>query len=408
MSKYLVIQLARLGDLLQAKRLIGSLLAEPGAKADVHLLVDHSLKEFAELIYPQVQVQGITAHKKKDRLSSVHLLKEVQRVMGDLGKISFDRIINLNYSGLNYALAARFDSQKVFGYRWQNGQFLKGKWPEFAFRWSKRRRQSGLNLMDFWAAYAPYILEPEAVNPLPESKGGGVGLVLSGRHSRRSIPPEFLAAYAQAALQGVGHGPLFLLGTEAEKPLAREFRKSLKPQVRDVLQDMVGKTSLSDLMEIVSGLDLLLSPDTGTMHLAAHLGTPVQAFFLSSAWCFETGVYGQGHRIWQAVCPCVPCLEGRKCAEEMSCLQPFGHKAILQFLAQGRAKQLPEDLLLLESDFDQIGVVYRPRQGIEPCQEERKRFRAMLAPYFNQELSQAGFEKKIDDFYLERDWMLEG
>jgi hypothetical protein len=190
--------------------------------------------------------------------------------------------------------------------------------------------------------------------------------------------------------------------------LAREFRKSLKPQVRDVLQDMVGKTSLSDLMEIVSGLDLLLSPDTGTMHLAAHLGTPLQAFFLSSAWCFETGVYGQGHRIWQAVCPCAPCLEGRKCAEEMSCLQPFGHKAILQFLAQGRAKQLPEDLLLLESDFDQIGVVYRPRQGIEPCQEERKRFRAMLAPYFNQELSQAGFEEKIDDFYLERDWMLAG
>ena len=36
-------------------------------------------------------------------------------------------------------------------------------------------------------------------------------------------------------------------------------------------------------------LDVLLTPDTGIMHLAAHLGVPVFAFFLSSAWCHETG-----------------------------------------------------------------------------------------------------------------------
>ena len=231
-------------------------------------------------------------------------------------------------------------------------------------------------------------------------------MVLSGRHSRRSIPPEYLAAYAQAALQGLGHGPLYLLGTAAEKPLAREFRKSLKPRAADILQDKVGKTSLPDLMQIVSALDLVLSPDTGSMHLAAHLGTPVQAFFLSSAWCFETGVYGKGHHVWQAFCPCAPCLEAAECQEELKCLKPFSHKAVLQFLAQGRVSELPDNLLLLESDFDRLGVIYKPETGIDPYAQKRAEFRNMLAPYFNREINDLEFQERENDFYLERDWML--
>lgn len=406
MPRYLIIQLARLGDLLQTKRLIYSLLYENQKNSEVHLLVDNSLLEFAGLIYPQVQVHAIPAHKQGKEQSAVGLFNQVRGLLEEIGNISFNKVFNLNYSGLNFALAAFFEPGQVAGYAWKNGQLTKGKWAEFAFRWSKNRRQSGLNLMDFWAAYAPCLIEPENVNPLPVPKGGGVGVVLSGRHFRRSLPPQFLAAYSQAALQGLGHGPLILLGTSAEKPLVKNFCKGLKSQFAEQLKDMVGRTSLAELLQIVSNLDVLLTPDTGTMHLAAHLGIPVQAFFLSSAWCFETGVYGKGHQVWQSICDCAPCTEARKCTEDMKCLQAFEHKSVLQVLSQARVSDLPQDLILLESDFDELGVVYKPKAGIWPCWEKRSGFRARFGPFFKQELDQARSKAKEDDFFLERDWML--
>ena len=55
--RYLVIQLARFGDLLQTKRLLRSLQAD----GEVHLLVDDSLKSLAHIVYPGIEVHGIAA-----------------------------------------------------------------------------------------------------------------------------------------------------------------------------------------------------------------------------------------------------------------------------------------------------------------------------------------------------------
>lgn len=62
MKQVLIVQLARMGDLLQSKRLVLSVLAEQNTKA--HLLVDESLKALAETLYPE-------CHVHRDRKSVV-------------------------------------------------------------------------------------------------------------------------------------------------------------------------------------------------------------------------------------------------------------------------------------------------------------------------------------------------
>ena len=58
MTKRLVVQLARFGDIVQSKRLILSLRRE----GDVHLCVDRSLAALARLVYPDCVIHALPAH----------------------------------------------------------------------------------------------------------------------------------------------------------------------------------------------------------------------------------------------------------------------------------------------------------------------------------------------------------
>ncbi len=72
--------------------------------------------------------------------------------------------------------------------------------------------------------------------------------------------------------------------------------------------DLCGRTSLSELAALYSICDLVISTDTGPMHIAAAVGTPVLAIFGSTApW--RTGPCGAGHRVVRLDLECSPCLK---------------------------------------------------------------------------------------------------
>ena len=79
--------------------------------------------------------------------------------------------------------------------------------------------------------------------------------------------------------------------------------------------NLVGKTSLDDLIHCLRECTLLVSNDTGTMHLAAALGVPTVSIF-GSTEPILTGPLGPQHTIVRHHVPCSPCFK-REC--------PFGH-----------------------------------------------------------------------------------
>lgn len=378
MHAVLVIQLARFGDLLQTKRLIGS-LAAPGRR--VHLVVDTSLEALARLVYPDVIVHSLPVHSKPDPIA-------LRQSLGELEAIAFHEVYNLNFAGLSLSLTSMFDPATVRGYRLEAGQLHKDPWQAMAFRWTRDRRRGGLNLVDFWAAFTRPMLLPQAVNPVAVPKGGGLGVVLAGRNARRSLPIDVLAAIIPAALSKVTVPRVYLLGTEAERPAAKALLGRFKAAMLETVVDLTGRTNWSGLIETLSGLDRLLTPDTGAMHLAAHLGTPVSAFFLSSAWCHETGPYGQGHTIWQSAPDCAPCLEAAPCPCATACLTPFQTREMLRLLTGKGMSEPPADLIGYETGFDMLGVINRPIAGTDSGLAGRMRFRAFLARHLGLENSQ--------------------
>ncbi|MDD4951863.1 MAG: glycosyltransferase family 9 protein [Desulfovibrionaceae bacterium] len=405
MKKYLVVQLARFGDLVQTKRLMATLCGRPDS--EVHLCLDRGLVPLAEILYPKAALHPLVAHAAgpggdADRSA----FTDNRSAFAELKRLEPDAVFNLNFSPLNFRLAALFDPGLVRGYKWKNGQEIKDAWPSLAMRWSGARRL-GINLMDFWAAYARDMIAPDMVNPEAAPRGGGLGVVLAGKRARRSLPPEVLARIVTVLRDRTSTGRITLLGDASMRPAARAVLKDLPKAAQEAAVDLSGRTDWAGLVEAVSGLDMLATPDTGTMHLAAHLGVPVRAFFLSSAWCFETGPYGLGHTVYQALDDCLPCLETRDCPHRVRCLECFRDPGLVRFLATGRAEHLPSGAAVFESAFDSLGLTYSLLAGEEPFVEQRQRMRAFIARHLG--LGQ-GPDAALDPalaegLYLERDWM---
>ncbi len=416
MQQFLIIQLARFGDVIQTKRLIKSL----EKRGQVHICLDAALAPMAALIYAKAILHSVPAHVLPNNNDSrqVHVLYSTIEA---LKHIDFCAVYNLNYSQLNTALVRIFPPEIIEGYSIKDGQLLRSAWVQKAFLWTQERHISPINLVDFWAHFDTNPCQPTEVNPVATGGGRGLGVVLAGRESRRSLPMSVLAQVVRTyyeALAGAKSGlKIYLLGSSAEVPLARQLMRLLPPAIQSITEDLSGKTSWHGLIEALTGLDMLISPDTGTMHLAAHLGVPVEAFFLSSAWCHETGPYGEGHRVWQSLCACAPCLESAPCLIHTKCLEDFTQRSFYRTLTahlQNRelmAKESVQESTLTyqASRVDALGSTWKIVYGKDNHAEKRAHLRAVVAEYCKRPLAELVGNcnaAMTQSFYEEADWML--
>jgi heptosyltransferase-1 len=125
-------------------------------------------------------------------------------------------------------------------------------------------------------------------------------------------PPEYFAALVRQAQERFG-GTAIFVGTAEEANLA-EHAVSLTPG--STLQ-LAGKTTLPQLVALLSEVDAMIANDTGPLHLAVALGRPVVAPYTCTL-IDKTGPYGQGNRAVQTsiwcrgsylkTCPRMECM----------------------------------------------------------------------------------------------------
>ncbi len=111
-----------------------------------------------------------------------------------------------------------------------------------------------------------------------------------------------------------------LLGGEADVPLADEIHSALRGPAFEV-HNLAGQTSLRDLMALLKLCRALLTNDSGPMHVAAALGTPVVVLFGStSPELTGPGLPGDSrHRLLHVEVPCAPCFR-RSCPIDLRCM----------------------------------------------------------------------------------------
>ncbi|OKY75411.1 MAG: lipopolysaccharide heptosyltransferase I [Desulfobulbaceae bacterium DB1] len=90
--------------------------------------------------------------------------------------------------------------------------------------------------------------------------------------------------------------------------------------------NLAGETSLKTLAALYKKAPLVISTDTGPMHIAAAVNTPVVAVFGSTApW--RTGPFGERHQVVRLDLPCSPCLK-KECRHH-SCMEKLPAEAVI-------------------------------------------------------------------------------
>ena len=105
-----------------------------------------------------------------------------------------------------------------------------------------------------------------------------------------------------------------ILGAKGEESLGANIAARI--QSRSVI--LSGATTIRELMAATKRCRLLVTNDTGPMHIAAACGVPVVAVFGPTDWR-TTAPYGQGQSIVREPVECAPCLL-RECPIDHRCM----------------------------------------------------------------------------------------
>lgn len=176
--------------------------------------------------------------------------------------------------------------------------------------------------------------------PLPPAEGEKVqlGLCPGAEYgpAKRWLPERF--AEVAATVADRRNCEWLLFGTAADESVGNEIAGKLD----DRCINLIGKTTLAELIDQLSRCALLLTNDTGTMHLAAYLGVPTVSIFGSTEPVL-TGPLGEGHRVIRHHVDCSPCFL-RECPLDFRCMKSIESdevvEAILRMLEETRVRQV--------------------------------------------------------------------
>jgi len=125
--------------------------------------------------------------------------------------------------------------------------------------------------------------------------------------------------------------------------------------------NLTGKTSIRELTAIISKCDMLISNDTGTMHLAGALGVRSIVLTLGNALSDETGPYSEGSYIVEPSIECFPCSFRVNCPH-FNChndINPgFISDLAISVLKEKNVEKLniPENVLLWKTGFNEENI----------------------------------------------------
>jgi lipopolysaccharide heptosyltransferase II len=125
--------------------------------------------------------------------------------------------------------------------------------------------------------------------------------------------PEFGAAAKDLSERLGLHWLIF--GTAKERFISEKIAEILGMHATD----LTGRTTLLELIAQLRRCEVLLTNDTGTMHLAAFLGVPTVSIFGSTEPQL-TGPIGKGHTVLRHHVECSPCFL-RECPLDFRCMK---------------------------------------------------------------------------------------
>jgi ADP-heptose:LPS heptosyltransferase len=333
-KKVLLVNITRLGDMLQSTPTISGIKME-NPNAHITVVID---KQFADVCS---YIPDIDCVKVIDLTYMVNCLTRsgrgiveayhyLSKFVEELKCEEFDFCLNMSNSAYTALLLKMLNIPRVGGWISDEEGYRKieSAWSRlFASNvFYHNRAYNSLNLVDIFRCSAQVVDHPlklqfkvpnEASKFAEElilshqfkNKGPLIGIQAGASQDKRQWEPRYFAQLIRK-LETDLDARIVLTGTKGELKI---IDKILAEYTSENIIVALGKTSIPQLAALLSKLNVLITGDTGTMHLAACVNTPIVSMFLASAFAFETGPYGADHIIVQPQISCNPCNPSKVC-----------------------------------------------------------------------------------------------
>jgi heptosyltransferase-2 len=150
--------------------------------------------------------------------------------------------------------------------------------------------------------------------------------------AKRWLPERFAEVTEKISAQSSAQWILF--GTKNDATIGDQIAAA----IGDHCVNRIGRTTLDELIDELRECRLLLTNDTGTMHLAALLSVPVVAIFGSTEPRL-TGPLGNGHVVLRHHVECSPCFL-RKCPIDFRCMKEVSTQEVVDAVLSILAKEV--------------------------------------------------------------------
>jgi ADP-heptose:LPS heptosyltransferase len=394
-KQVLILNITRMGDLVQMGTLLARLQEEwPGAAVD--LVVDRQFAPVAAMLSGLRDVIACDFHQLIDDSraavkDTVSLYQEVAAWARPLAERKYDRIINLTFNRPSALLAGYIGAPDIRGARsaWDGGTVIDNPWMAYFTDMHHFRRINRFNLVDVYAmggskpgAFAPLQLSvaaqaedwarrylfSDAPGPTP-----WIAVQPGASDVMKAWRPQYYGA-TLARLSEYWTGGILFLGAESEREtVAQALHAYRSAGGRNPVKNAAGLTTIDQVTALLAECRFLLTNDTGPMHLAVAVRTPVIDLSVGHVDFRETGPYGPGHWVLQPELDCAPCGFDRICTHH-ACKDRLPAEQVAELLLHvlGR-RPFPSGIAgfrVYQSgiDEDRLGT-FDCRAGREPAQQ---------------------------------------
>lgn len=312
--RILIFQTTRMGDVLQTTPLIRQIrLQHPDAH--ISLLVRGMGKAIAERC---PDVDEVLVHEEDTLFQhlraqdSDRMLKAYETAEAHVARIReghFDLAYNVTHSIASAMLLSMAGVPRVIGADLsEDWQFvLRGPWTTYFFTSVFNRDYNDLNLCDITRSFArggpacrELVFEVRAedrawADALLERHGVVPGafiacMQLGASESNKRWSEARFAELARLLVERK-NAVLFLVGVKDEAALGESFAR----HAPGLAIPLYGETSVPQVAALLERSSVLVTNDTGTMHIAAAVRCPIALISVGHVHFRETGPYGAGH-----------------------------------------------------------------------------------------------------------------
>ncbi len=329
MHKILILSHTRMGDIVQMTSFLKRLKSRY-PESLIHMLTEECFAPVASLAPAIDRIITMNMQDLLPPLSSAHQVrlagatKAYREIVNSLADEGYDLVWNFTHTKPSAVLAYLISEGRAHGVTLDPSglQRVNSPWLRYFFATNLARPWCQFNLVDIyancvrgipWTEHRNVLLQtPRRAYDRKQNTGPDarhIAIHPGASQAAKQWPTVYFVNLCSELVKH-GVGKITIIGGPRDQALAAAFAGL------PCVELLIGRTSPNELVDHLDHCDLLISNDSGPMHIAAAVGTPVIAITVGTALGYETAPYGLGNFVIEPSGACFPCAPSNPCMSD--------------------------------------------------------------------------------------------